>query len=120
MGRVLQVWEAVAEAWDGEEEPWGETDVAVCALSCPVLPTKVEANIIDLNLLKKSEVSGPCWQCAQPCSGEDSVMCGYCGRAEHRGCSLPRARHTYWYCEECLLHLNDGDAINDPALDTTM
>lgn len=89
----MQIWQNTISALDE-----AATDLGGVTLTAVDMPTKVEANIVDLNLLKKSQIKGPCHECQVQCDQNDSVMCGSCGLICHRKCSKPRAKRTYWYC----------------------
>jgi hypothetical protein len=117
---VLQIWEAATGAIEDSGAAEGIWEEGAVDLSDPLPGRKVEACVVDLNLLKKNEISVPCQQCGEVCEPANSVMCGSCGRKEHRRCAAPKARRSYWYCEACMTAWGEGLDTNDPALDTTM
>ena len=60
-----------------------------------------EKFISEANLLKQDLSEELCGLCGDQMGNERGVVCGHCGRIEHRACSNPRARHTYWFCFGC-------------------
>ena len=78
----------------------------------------IETSIAECNNLRINLQDSKCEQCGGTVEGRSGVTCGWCGRVEHRSCSKPRAKHTYWFCTNCEEKLGPAEHREDLATRT--
>lgn len=119
---VMQVWEAgLGEEEDSEGEGGmdgleGELGAGITGGWGAQGGVHVETAIASANMAKRELEGIDCATCGKG-DGEERGYCGRCGVVVHVTCAAPRMRKGYWYCTECLPHLDGGV---DPAQHTSM